>query len=110
MYDKPRPDLFKKFLVKEADLQPPSDSLQEKVLKAYIRMKAKAMKRKERQISGRTLWDPQIGDLVLAKCQPTSNAATGITSKFVRPYDGPWRIYKLIPPATYEISDLNGKT
>jgi hypothetical protein len=109
MYDEPRPDLFKKFLVKEADQRAPLESLQDKVLKAYINMKTKALKRNERHRTGTTRWEPQLDELVLAKCQPTSNAPMGVTSKFVRPYDGPWKVSKLIPPSTFEISDLNGR-
>jgi hypothetical protein len=88
MYDKRIPDLFKKFLVKEADQQPPSECLQDKVLKA------KAMKRNRRRQTGKADWEPQLGELVLAKCQPTANAAIGVISKFVRPYDGQWKISK----------------
>jgi hypothetical protein len=29
--------------------------------------------------------------------------------KFARPYDGPWKISKLIPPSTYVISCPDGK-
>jgi hypothetical protein len=47
MYDAPRPDLFTRFLSKSADEVPPTESLQDKVLKAYVRMQHKAAKRKK---------------------------------------------------------------
>ena len=65
----------------------PAESLQEKVLKAYVRMKEKAAKRNKRGKIGSSKWKPQVGDLVLAKCQAVSDAADGITKKFARPYD-----------------------
>jgi hypothetical protein len=67
MYDKRRPDLFKKFLEKEADQQLPSECLQDKVLKACIKLKAKAMKCNRRRQTGKAHWEPQLGGLVLAK-------------------------------------------
>jgi len=30
-------------------------------------------------------------------------------AKFMRPFDGPWLITKIIPPSCYEISDKVGK-
>ena len=45
---------------------------------------------------------------MLLKCQPTSDAALGITAKFMGPYDDPWVITKIIPPPCYEISDKEG--
>jgi hypothetical protein len=48
-----------------------------------------------------------VSDLVLSRLQPVSEAAKGVTSKFMRPYEGPWRITKIIPPFSSEISGLN---
>jgi len=45
----------------------------------------------------------------LLKFQPASDAALGLTAKFMRPFDGPWVITKIIPPSCYEISDTEGK-
>jgi hypothetical protein len=41
----------------------------------------------------------RVNEAVLLKCQPTSDAALGITAKFMRPFDGPWVITKIIPPS-----------
>jgi hypothetical protein len=108
MYNEPRPDLFRRFLKKEADEKPPPESLKDKVLKAYLKMKMKAERRNRKHRTGKTVWEPQVGDLVLAKCQPTSNAAISVTSEFVRPYDGPWKISRRIPPSTFELTTLEG--
>ena len=59
-------------------------------------------------------WDckcqkPQVGDLVLAKCQAVSDAADGITKKFARPYDGPWKVTRVINQTAYEVANEQGK-
>ena len=47
-FDSPRPDLFEEFLKKGSEQKSPAKSLQEKVLKSYVRMKEKAEKRNKR--------------------------------------------------------------
>jgi hypothetical protein len=44
----PRPDLFEEFVKKGPEQKPPAGSLQEKDLKAYVKMKEKAEKRMKR--------------------------------------------------------------
>jgi len=44
-FDSPRPDLFEEFFKKGSEQKPPAQNLQEKVLKAYVRMKEKTAKR-----------------------------------------------------------------
>jgi len=58
---------------------------------------------------GCTRWEPELNEDVLLKCQPTSDAALGITAKFMRPFYGPWVITIIISPSCYEISDKEGK-
>jgi hypothetical protein len=61
---------------------------------------------KKRRQLGSTRWEAELHEEeVLLKCQPTSDAALGVTAKFMRPFDGPWVITKIIPPSPYEISD-----
>jgi len=50
-----------------------------------------------------------LKEKILLKCQPTSDAALGIMEKFMRPFEGPWLITKIIPSSYYEISDKEGK-
>ena len=42
------------------------------------------------------------------RTQPSSNAIAGVTEKFIRPYEGPYMISKVISP-TVEVCDRNGK-
>jgi hypothetical protein len=71
--------------------------------------KMRAEERKIKRRAGGTRWKPQLQDWVLVKCQPTSDAAQGVTGKFRRPYEGPFRISKIIIPSIYEVSDNHGK-
>jgi hypothetical protein len=43
------------------------------------------------------------------RTQPSSDAIAGVTGKFIRPYEGPYMISKVIPPSTVEVYDSNGK-
>lgn len=109
MFDEPKPDMFEKIFVKSPDQKPPAESLEIKVLRAYVKMKAKALERKKKRKMGIAKWNPQLSDKVLVRCQPVSNAAQGVTGKFIRPYEGPYVITRIIPPSVYEISGNNGK-
>jgi hypothetical protein len=37
-----------------------------------------------------------------------SDAVDGITKKFARPYNGPWKITRVINSTTYEVTDEQG--
>jgi hypothetical protein len=108
MFNDPKPDLFEKFLKKGLEQKPPIESLQEKVLKVYVRMKEKAAKRNKRKRVSGSKWKPQVGDLILAKRQAVSDAVDGVTKKFAGPYDGPWKVTRVINPTTYEVADEQG--
>jgi hypothetical protein len=105
MFDDNHPDLFSKILNKTKEQQPSNETLQGKMTLAYLTMKNKAAKRKRRRQLGSTRWEPELNEEVLLKCQPTLDAALDIMAKFMRPFDGPWVITKIIPPSCYEISD-----
>jgi hypothetical protein len=81
MEGKSRPDLFASILRKDPGQLPQEESTEDKALKAYERMKLKADRRNRRKKRGRHQWDPQVGDLVLAKQQAVSEANAGFTSK-----------------------------
>jgi hypothetical protein len=106
---KPRPDIFSKILKKAAGQLPVEDTLAEKILKAYARMKLKAEKRNRNRKTGRTKWRPKVNDLVLVRSQPTADAAQGVSSKFQRPFEGPYTILKIINPGMYELCNEEGK-
>jgi hypothetical protein len=103
MFDEPRPDLFKTLLRKSPDELPETESLEDKVLRAYLNMKKKAAERRRRKKKGNSHWEPKANDKVFARCQPVSDAVSGIARKFTRPYNGPWLITKVIPPSVYEL-------
>ena len=99
---------FKNSLRKSLNKKPPAKSLQEKVLKVYIRMEKEAKGTKR----GRTVFrsgNRNVGDLVLAKGQAVSDAVYDIRKKFVTPYDGPWKVTRVINPSIYEVANEKGK-
>jgi hypothetical protein len=70
-----------------------------KILKAYAKMKVKAEKRNKNKILRKSKWKHKIDDAVLVRCQPTSDASQVIIGKFHRPYEGPYKVSKLIKPS-----------
>jgi hypothetical protein len=106
----PTPDLFSKLLKKEQDQKPIPVALEDKLLRAYAKMKIRARKRQAKRKIGRTVWQPNIGDAVLVKSQPVSDASLGITGKFHPAYEGPYYIKRFIPPAMYELRGDTGKS
>jgi hypothetical protein len=53
LYSNPKPDVFCKILKKNADQLPREDSLSDKILQAYARMKLRADRRNKRRKTGR---------------------------------------------------------
>jgi len=49
-----------------------------------------------------------VSDKVLVRAQPTSDVVVGVTAKFIRSYEGPYIIPRIIPPSTYELSTTDG--
>jgi hypothetical protein len=45
----------------------------------------------------------------LVRNQPSSDVIAGVTGKFIRPYEGPYLISKVIPPSTVEVCARNGR-
>jgi hypothetical protein len=50
-----------------------------------------------------------VSEKVLVRAQPASDAAVGVTAKFIHPHEGPYIISRVIPPSTYELSTTSGK-
>jgi hypothetical protein len=86
-----RGEIFREIIRKLPD-KPPEENLPVKILKAYNKIKEKAEKRKSQRKRGRFEWTSQVGELVLVKGQPTSDAIRGIIGKFQRTYEGPFII------------------
>jgi hypothetical protein len=85
------------------------EEIQEKIAKAYERMKQRAHDRKTKRKHGNLTWKPRVGDKVLVRTQPSSNTIAGVTGKFIGPYEGPYLISKVTPPSTVEVCDRNGR-
>jgi hypothetical protein len=78
-------------------------------MKAYVKMTKKAKDRRERRKTGNKTWEPKVNEKVLVKAQTSSDAAVGVTAKFIHPYEGPYIISRVIPPSTYELLTASGK-
>jgi hypothetical protein len=85
------------------------ESFKEAFKSMWWKMRLKTDKRKKRKKGGTFKWQPQLEERVLVKCQPVSDASQGSTSKFIRVYEGPFCISKVINPNIYEVSDEKGK-
>jgi hypothetical protein len=84
----PKPDIFRKILKKAINQLPTEEALANKILKAYARMKLRADKRNARRKTVTTRWQPQLQETVPVRCQPVSDAAHGVISKFKHLYEG----------------------
>jgi hypothetical protein len=85
------------------------EGVQEKIAKADERMKQRVWNRSSKRKRGNTKWKPAENEKVLVRTQPSSDAIAGVTGKFMRPYEGPYVISKLIPPSTLELCDSKGR-
>jgi hypothetical protein len=72
-------------------------------------MRKKAKDRRERVKTGNNTWGPKVKKRVLVRAQQASDAAVGVTAKFIHPYEGPYIISRVIPPSTYELSTTVGR-
>jgi hypothetical protein len=107
MFNDNHHDLFSKILNKTKEQKPSDEDLQDKISLAYLTMKKKPQKEK----GGDRIYrrEPELSEEVLLNGQPNSDAALVITAKFMRPFDGPWVITKMISPSCYEVSDKEAK-
>jgi hypothetical protein len=85
------------------------EGVQGKIAKAYGRMKQRVWNRNSKRKRRNTKWKPTENEKVLVKAQPSSDAIAGVTGKFMRLYEGPYIISKLIPPSTVELCDSKGR-
>jgi hypothetical protein len=101
--------LFEKILTKSPENLPEAETIGDNVMKAYARMRKKAKDRRERRKTGNKTWETKVNEKFLMKAQPASDAAVGVTAKFIHPYEGPYITSKLITPSTYGLSTASGK-
>jgi hypothetical protein len=104
-----RNNLFQKWLPKLPKGEMKQEEIEEKIAKAYERMKQRAHDRKTKRKHGNVTWKPRVDDKVLVRTQPSSDAIAGVRGKFIGPYEGPYLISKVIPPSTVEVCDRNGR-
>jgi hypothetical protein len=104
LFEEKKPDLFEGILNKSPQNLPEEETISNKVLKAFTTMKRKARDRRKRRRAGNQMWEPKLDEQVLVRAQQTSDAATG-----VHPYEGPYKISKVIAPSTFELSTAKGK-
>jgi len=57
---------------------------------------------------GNKIWGTKAKENVLVRAKPASDAAVGVTAKFIHPYESPYIISRVIPPSTYELSTAIG--
>jgi hypothetical protein len=95
-----KPDLFERVLNKSPENLPEEETMANKVMKVYARMKNKARDRRERKKAGNQRWEPRLNEQVLVRAQQNSDATIGVTAKFIHPYEGPYIISRVIPPST----------
>jgi hypothetical protein len=87
---------------------PSKEDLPTKILKAYNRAKTQAEKRKTKKKRGKFEWKPQIGDLVLVRSQPISDANKGIIGKFQQTYEGPLMISEIVSSGLFRLKSESG--
>jgi hypothetical protein len=102
-------NLFQKYLPLLPEGMTKDDEVQEKIVKAYERMKQKIQKRSKRR-RGNSKWKPVMNEKVLVRNHHNSDAVAGVTGKFIRPFEGPYIVRRLIPPSTVEVCDSEGKS
>ncbi|GFG36269.1 hypothetical protein Cfor_08878, partial [Coptotermes formosanus] len=104
-----RPNLFQNLTPDLLFDAPGEEGVNETIANEYEKMKKRANNRKKKRKSGNTSWSPKIRQKVLLKTQPLSEAAAGVTAKFMHTLEGPYFIPKIIEPSTYEVTDVQGK-
>jgi hypothetical protein len=88
---------------------PTEDTVAEKVLKAYARIKVKVEKLNLKRKTGKIKWHPKVNGLVLVKSQLIPDGVQGATVKFQRPCEGPYSIQKIVNSALFQLKDEKGK-
>jgi hypothetical protein len=109
MYGTERPNVFRKMVPKGSWPEQEEEGMEEKIRKAYMKMKKRAMAREKRRKWGNAEWNPELNEKVLVKTQSMSDAARGITSKFLHLFQGPYGISKVLDHSAYQLRDEQGK-
>ena len=108
MYGTERPNVFRKTVPRELWPDQEEEEIEEKIRRAYVKMKKRALAREKRCKRGNWEWKPELNEKVVVKTQPISDAVRGITSKFLHLFQGPYRISKVLGHSAYELWDEQG--
>jgi len=65
LFQAKKPDLFEKILTKSPENLPEPETIGDKVMKAYTRMRKKAKDRRERRKTGNKTWEPKVSKRLL---------------------------------------------
>jgi hypothetical protein len=109
MYGGEAPRLFSELLPTSPEGKTEPLTAEQKEKEVFARLKRRAEKRERRKKRGLRKWNPRVGEEVLVEACRLSDANRGITHKFARPYEGPFRISRILSPAIFEISDAKGR-
>jgi len=82
MYGTERPNVFSRMVPKESWPEQGDEGSEEKIRRAYAKMKKREIAREKRRKKGNAEWNPELNERVLVKTQPMSDAVKGTTSKF----------------------------
>jgi hypothetical protein len=105
MHEGEPPRLFGELLPDSPDGEAEPLTLKEKETKIFARLKERAEKRARRRKRGLRKWNPTVGEAVLVETCHLPDLSRAVTQKFMRPYEGPFWITKVVSPSIFEISD-----
>jgi hypothetical protein len=83
MYGTERTSVFRKMVPKESRPDQEDEGIEEKIRRAYVKMKKTAMAREKRRKRGNAEWNPELNEKVLVKSQAISNAVRNNFEIFV---------------------------
>jgi hypothetical protein len=109
MYGTERVNVISKLVPNLPNLDQEGESIEEKLEKAYGKMRKRAEDRERLRKRGNTRWEPRMNEKVLIKTQPMSDAVKGITAKFMYLYEGPYVVSNILGHSAYEVKDERGK-
>ena len=109
MFGTKRQNVVKQLAPGLQDMGPEETSVEAKIKEAYDKMINKAKLRERRHKRGNANWQPKLGEKVLVRKHPISEAMKGFTAKFSYLYEGPFSISKSLGHSAYEVRDEKGK-
>jgi hypothetical protein len=74
---------------------------EQKEIRAVAGLKKRAEERLKRKKCGQRKWQPAVGKAVLVETHHGSDANQGVTHKFMRPYEGPFWITRIVSPSIF---------